>query len=63
MKILRRKKGLTQADLAKAAHVAQSIVSDIENGNRTPRTDTLLKLSNVLGVHLSMLIGEEDSNE
>ena len=48
---LRRKKGLTQKQLAKLAGIRQPTVSDVENGKRS-FTDVLLRLLNSLGVEL-----------
>ena len=48
---LRRKKGLTQKQLAKLAGVRQPTVSDVENGKRS-FTDILLRLLNSLGAEM-----------
>lgn len=59
LKFLREKRGYTQTKLADKAGIAQSIISDIESGNRNPRTDTIIKLSKALGVTLSELLDVE----
>nr|WP_278503571.1 helix-turn-helix transcriptional regulator [Mitsuokella multacida] len=48
-------KGLTQAELAKAAHISKTAVYGLMNG-RKPRTDTLGKIAKALGVKPSELL-------
>ncbi len=45
---LRRKLGLTQAELAKLAQVSQSLVSQIESGEVDPRLSTLRRIVDAL---------------
>lgn len=50
LKSLREGRGWSQKDLATAAHVAQSVVADLESGVTTnPRQMTLTKLARALG--------------
>jgi XRE family transcriptional regulator, regulator of sulfur utilization len=51
---LRKEKGLSQADLAKAAGITQAAMSGIENGNR-PNPETLQRLSEALEVPESLI--------
>ncbi|MGI6036574.1 MAG: helix-turn-helix domain-containing protein [Limnochordia bacterium] len=53
---LREKKGLTQAALAKDAGLAQSFVSSIESGQKSPTVRSLQKLANALDVPLNELL-------
>lgn len=50
---------LGQAELAKNAGVTQAQVANFENGKSIPRADTLLKLSDVLGVSADLLLDDE----
>ena len=50
LKALRAERGLTQADLATAAHVSRKTINTIENAVFVPSTVLALRLSKVLGV-------------
>ena len=58
---IRTEKGLTQAQLAEMLNVQQSMISMIENEERNPSVDVLLKLAAALGVTVDELIGKEAS--
>ncbi len=60
IKYLRQKRDLTQAELAKVAHISQSTVAQIENGDKDPSFTTLLKLSQALDCHIAVLFTSED---
>lgn len=51
--------GLTQTRLAEKANIAQSIISDVEQGGRMPRIDTLIKIAKALDTTVSELLEEE----
>jgi len=53
---LRADRGLTQADLAKRAHVSRVALGKIERGEVTPRSDTLAELARALRVPLRDLV-------
>jgi transcriptional regulator with XRE-family HTH domain len=56
IRIAREKKGLTQVELAARAGVLQNSVCRYESGTtRTPREDSLVRLSDVLGISPSLL--------
>ena len=55
---IRTEKGLTQAQLAEMLNVQQSMISMIENEERNPSVDVLLKLAAALGVTVDELIGK-----
>lgn len=55
---IRTEKGLTQAQLAERLNVQQSMISMIENEERNPSVDVLLKLASALGVTVDELIGK-----
>ncbi len=56
LKWARRERGLTTRDLAKAASVPNSAITEIELGNRIPRANTLEKLAVALKVAPSWLV-------
>ena len=55
----RQNKMMTQEDVAREMGVTQAAVSQWETGITIPQTRDLLKLSEVLGVSVSELIGEK----
>ena len=52
----RRSKGLSQEDVAKAAHISPSYYGNIERGMRIPSIDTLVQIANVLDVGTDYLL-------
>ena len=56
---IRTEKGLTQAQLAEKLNVQQSMISMIENEERNPSVDVLLKLAAALGVTVDELINKK----
>lgn len=56
LKQMREKKGLTQEELSKTSGVSRTTISNIENGYvRCVKTETLVKLSDALGVKVTTL--------
>ena len=55
IKILRKKKNMTQEQLAKEMEVRQSTVSDWETGKISPTAHKLQKLAKVLGCRIDDL--------
>lgn len=58
---LRTQKGLTQKELGKLLGVSNKAVSKWETGAAKPRVDIINKLSQILGVNVSELLGEEEA--
>jgi transcriptional regulator with XRE-family HTH domain len=56
---LRRRAGLTQEGLARAAGVGTDAVRKWERGKRTPSFDMATRLADALGVSLDELAGRE----
>lgn len=60
IKTMRKSRGYTQKELAKMLNCAPSKVAMWETGDRTPRTDDLIKLSEMFDVTVGCLAGVED---
>lgn len=56
IKKMRTVKALTQKELAEKAGIAQSFLSDIERGNKSPTIRTSKKIALALGINLKELI-------
>lgn len=52
---LRKEKGFTQRELAKAANLAQPAIARLERKAATPQLDTLLKVAAALGYSLALV--------
>jgi hypothetical protein len=64
LRILRRERGLTQAELAKKMKLKQYNISDYEIGRIEPNVATLIRFAEVFNVSLDFLVGrkiKEDS--
>jgi transcriptional regulator with XRE-family HTH domain len=57
LRALRRRRGVTQADLAAATGISESTLSRLESGGRRPNLELLLPLARAHGVPLDELIG------
>lgn len=53
--ILRKNKGLSQKDLAKAANLAQPAIARMESKRTVPQLDTLIKIIEALGYTLAIV--------
>lgn len=58
----RRKKGLTQKELADKVNLSPSFISHIENGISNPSNETLEKISNILEVSVSNITYDNNIN-
>ncbi|MDR2796972.1 MAG: helix-turn-helix domain-containing protein [Treponema sp.] len=58
IKILRARRGLSQADLSEKADISINFLSNIERGIKFPQPDMLSKLANALGVEVNKLFLE-----
>jgi transcriptional regulator with XRE-family HTH domain len=56
---LRRKAGLTQAELAERVGTVQSAISEMEAGLVSPNLATLTKCAEVFGMEIVLTVSEE----
>ncbi len=63
LRFLRRKAGLTQAELAKKLHIKQYNISDYEIGRIEPNINTLINFAEVFNVSIDFLVGRKSKND
>ena len=63
LKIFRKRKGLTQENVAEALNIVRQTVSKWEKGISVPDADMLIRLAEVLDVSVSELIGSDVADE
>lgn len=63
LKIFRKRKGLTQENVAEALNVVRQTISKWEKGISVPDADMLIKLAEILDVSVSELIGSDVTDE
>ena len=63
LKALRKKKGITQEELAARLNVARQTVSKWEKGLSVPDSELLIKLAEILEVPVSRLLGSKIEEE
>lgn len=51
----RHRQGMTQAQLAKASNLTQSVIARLECKKVAPQLETLLKVANALGCELALI--------
>jgi DNA-binding XRE family transcriptional regulator len=56
----RKKRGMTQAQLAKSAGIAQGFLSEIEAGQKTGAVDALRRIGSALGISLDDVASVKD---
>lgn len=59
LEVYRRRRGMRQYDLARAAGVSGSYISELENGARTGRVEVWKKIAGALGTGLDELLAPE----
>ena len=60
IKDARKKKGLTQDDLAKMLGITFAMIGQYERGERNPKRETLQRIADALGVNIGELFGQSD---
>jgi transcriptional regulator with XRE-family HTH domain len=63
LRALRRRRGLTLADLAAATSISESTLSRLESGGRRPNLELLLPLARAHGVPLDELVGAPQTGD
>ncbi|MDR1637994.1 MAG: helix-turn-helix domain-containing protein [Treponema sp.] len=58
IKVLRARRGLSQADLSEKADISINFLSNIERGIKFPQPNMLSKIANALGVEVNELFLE-----
>ena len=51
----RRKRGMTQKELADAVKLSQAVIGRLESKRHVPQLDTLLKVAEALGCELELV--------
>ena len=59
LKTLRKKKGLTQQNIADLVHVNRVTYTNWENGKREPNFEIVIKLADLLEVSVDWLFGRK----
>lgn len=62
IRLLRKAKGLSQFEVAKAINVTKNAITNYEAGVREPDYDTLIKLAEFFGETSDYLLGLTDEN-
>ena len=63
IRTMRKSRGMTQADLAKAIGQSASSITMYETGRRSPDYETLEALADVFNVSLASLVSEDEPSE
>ena len=63
LKIFRKRKGLTQENVAEALNIVRQTVSKWEKGISVPDADMLIRLAEILDVSVNKLIGSDIADE
>ncbi|MCT2585853.1 helix-turn-helix domain-containing protein [Actinophytocola gossypii] len=63
LRALRRKRGVTLADLAESTGISESTLSRLESGQRRPNLELLLPLASAYGVPLDELVGAPQTGD
>lgn len=61
LKLLRKNKGYTQIALQMKTGIEQSLLSKFESGERTPPTDTLVRLADFYDVSIDYILCRTDN--
>lgn len=60
LKELRSSKGLTMQQLGKEIGSTKGTISNLENGNKKPSLDMLIKLADYFNISIDYLVGRTD---
>jgi transcriptional regulator with XRE-family HTH domain len=59
LRTLRERQGLSQVQLAKQLGISRPYVNLFESGRRMPGTELMLKIANIFGVSVDVLVRDE----
>jgi transcriptional regulator with XRE-family HTH domain len=59
----RRRRGLTQVELARLAGTTQSAIARLESGRTAPSFDDVLRLLRLMGLDLDLMLVERDDSD
>ena len=60
IKVIRRKKGINQTELANATGLSRNTIVNFETGRVSPKVDDLRKIANALSVPIEQLISDSE---
>ena len=60
---LRKKRGLSQCELAKAAAISREGLGNYERGDRLPNVEIIARIAHALGTSVAYLSGEADNSD
>ena len=60
IKELRKEKGITQKELAKAVNITQSNIARYETGQQEPKATNIIALADYFNVSADYLLGRQD---
>lgn len=63
LKLLRKQKGYTQVAVQMKTGIEQALLSKFESGERTPPTETLLRLAEFYNVSIDYILCRTDNPE
>ena len=63
LKACREKSRLSQRAVAEKLHISAGLVSDYENGHRTPSSEKLVRLADIYNCSIDFLVGRSRSND
>ncbi len=59
LRTLRKRRGLSQQKLGEHIGLSQSFIKNLENGSKRPNTRHLIKMSDLFGVSIDVLVRDE----
>ena len=62
LRAIRRRRNLTQKEVAERAGISQPALSRIELGGGVPDIETLRRLGNAMGVRFYVIVGNEEAD-
>src|SRR5690606_12619051 len=63
LKVLRKRLGITQAQMAEKINIKRSLIGAYEEGRAEPKLATLVSIARLFGISLDSLITEDQSQE